>query len=51
MLEQISNPDFSALLESLYLKWQVQNTPDTIMAEAISHAPKFDNEVYKPTYK
>ena len=51
MLEQIANPGFSVLLESLFLKWQVQNTPDMIMAEAISHAPKFDNdEVYKPTY-
>jgi hypothetical protein len=44
MFEEISNPEFSALLESLFLKLHVQNTPDMIMAEATSHAPKFDND-------
>jgi hypothetical protein len=44
MLEQISNPDFPALLKSPYLKWQVKYTPDMITAEAISHAPKLDND-------
>ena len=51
VLEQISNPDFSALLDSQFLTWQVQNTHQTWLCQR--PYPIHQNLimiVYEPTY-